>query len=207
MSRYETPDDSPYPVHECPEPPPITGRRSVLRWLVRGMGAILAAVLAIPAIAYLIDPRNRAGAASTFKDVTRLSQLPVGEPREFMVRSTIRDAWNIRPNEVVGRVFLVRRQTGTGQAPVVDAFTTICPHLGCSVAFTGDTRPGDVAFLCPCHGGRFDIQGKVFQGNVAPRNMDALAVRLEPIPDESDQMVQVEYKKFYGNRAEKREMT
>jgi menaquinol-cytochrome c reductase iron-sulfur subunit len=206
MPRFEDTDPNPYPQHEKPDPPSLTGRRSLLRWLIHGMGLIVAAILAIPAVAYLIDPRNRAGAGGAFKDVTKLSLLPVGEPREFVIRATIRDAWNIRPNEVVGRVFLIRRNQDTNN-PTVEAFTTICPHLGCSVAFTGDTTPGQTAFQCPCHGGRFDVNGHVFPGNVAPRNMDSLPVRVQPIPgDDADRMVQVEYMKFYGNRPTKEEI-
>lgn len=205
MPLSETPHTNPYPTHAKPDPPELTGRRSLLRWLINGMGLIVGAILAIPAVAFLIDPRNRAAAASTFKDVTRLSQLPVDEPREFVIRATIRDAWNIRPNEVVGRVFLIRRNQDT-VTPRVDAFTTICPHLGCSVAFTGETAPGATAFLCPCHGGRFNFDGQVFPGNVAPRSMDSLAVRFEPLPGDEDKMVQVDYKKFYGNNAQKIEV-
>lgn len=205
MSHRYSDYSSSYPTHENPEPPHLTGRRSVLRWLIHGMGLITAAILGIPAVAYLIDPRNRAKASSSFKDVVRLSQLPVGEPREFILRETTRDAWTLHPNEIVGRVFLTRRNESMDQ-PIVTAHTTICPHLGCSVNFTGNTQSGETAFQCPCHGGRFDIQGKVFEGNVAPRDMDSLAVQYQPIPDSNDKMVQVEYKKFEAGKHEKVEM-
>ncbi len=204
MSRLETTPISHFPHHEAPEPPPITGRRSFLRWLIHGMGLIMAAIIAIPAVAYLIDPRHRARGASQYRDVTRLSALPVGEPREFVLREDVRDAWNLRPDEVVGRVFLVRRNADTAN-PQVEALSTICPHMGCSVAFTGETGPNQVAFQCPCHGGQFRITGQVLPHNVAPRDMDSLLVQLRPL-DDGDKMVQVEYKKFYGNRSEKVEV-
>jgi len=38
------------------------------------------------------------------------------------------------------------------------ALSLICTHLGCTVTVTGDS------FSCPCHGSRFDRQGKVEKG-------------------------------------------
>lgn len=196
--------------HSEETPPPITGRRSFLRWLIHGMGAIVAVILGIPAIAYLIDPRNRASAAEDFIDVVPLSQLPINQPTLYVIRKTTRDAWTLSPNEIVGRVYLIRRDDNTDN-PQVDAFTNICPHLGCAINYTGQTGQGETAFLCPCHGGRFDHQGNVFPNNVAPRDMDSLQLRYQPIKNaagkEVDKMIQVQYKKFLGNRAEKVEMT
>ena len=34
-------------------------RRTFLRWAVHGMGAVFGAVLGVPALVYLVDPRNR----------------------------------------------------------------------------------------------------------------------------------------------------
>ena len=47
--------------------------------------------------------------------------------------------------------------SGTPSAP--RAFSLECPHLGCRVAplATGD-------FACPCHGSRFDSEGRVTSG-------------------------------------------
>lgn len=51
----------------------------------------------------------------------------------------------------------------------------LCTHLGClpKQRFT----PGDLGsywpggFLCPCHGSRFDLSGRVFDGSPAPTNL------------------------------------
>jgi Rieske Fe-S protein len=40
------------------------------------------------------------------------------------------------------------------------AFSSSCPHLGCTVQW--DNKQG--RFLCPCHGGSFDINGNVLTG-------------------------------------------
>jgi len=54
----------------------------------------------------------------------------------------------------------------------------ICTHLGCSPTAKfaagaesgiGDDWPG--GFLCPCHGSRFDLAGRVFKSMPAPDNL------------------------------------
>jgi ubiquinol-cytochrome c reductase iron-sulfur subunit len=55
----------------------------------------------------------------------------------------------------------------------------ICTHLGCSpsprfeagdASGLGADWPG--GFLCPCHGSKFDLAGRVFIGQPAPTNLD-----------------------------------
>jgi Rieske Fe-S protein len=177
-------------------------RRSFLRWAVNGLGALFAAVLGVPAVAYLIDGRNRTATAGGFKRVARLSDLTPGRPRVVTVRQTRSDAWTLHPDEIVGRVFLIRREGDR-----VDAYTTICPHLGCSVNYTGNA---DVPFLCPCHGGRFDLHGHRIEtggNNPAPRGMDSLQVQRVPVPDSPagrpDFYIEVQYQTFKPMAPEK----
>lgn len=53
----------------------------------------------------------------------------------------------------------------------------ICTHLGCSPTFRPEFGPPDLGaewkggFFCPCHGSRFDLAGRVFQGVPAPLNL------------------------------------
>ena len=48
----------------------------------------------------------------------------------------------------------------------------ICTHLGCSPTYqreiTADFQGG---FFCPCHGSKFDLAGRVYQGVPAPTNL------------------------------------
>jgi len=61
--------------------------------------------------------------------------------------------------------------------PEVLILVGLCPHLFCSPtphielraeAFDADWKGG---FFCPCHGSRFDLAGRVYQGSPASRNM------------------------------------
>jgi len=53
----------------------------------------------------------------------------------------------------------------------------ICTHLGCSPTFRKEVGPADLGsdwpggWFCPCHGSRFDLAARVFNGSPAPTNL------------------------------------
>ena len=53
----------------------------------------------------------------------------------------------------------------------------ICTHLGCSPTYRPELAPEDLGpkwrggFLCPCHGSRFDLAGRVYKNVPAPKNL------------------------------------
>lgn len=48
----------------------------------------------------------------------------------------------------------------------------ICTHLGCSPKYRPELSAStDGAFLCACHGSRFDLAGRVFKNVPAPSNL------------------------------------
>jgi ubiquinol-cytochrome c reductase iron-sulfur subunit len=53
----------------------------------------------------------------------------------------------------------------------------ICTHLGCSPTYRKEVGPADLGadwpggFFCPCHGSRFDLAARVFNGSPAPTNL------------------------------------
>jgi len=61
--------------------------------------------------------------------------------------------------------------------PVYLVLIGICTHLGCSPTYRPDVAPIDLGkdwqggFFCPCHGSRFDLAGRVYQGVPAPLNL------------------------------------
>ncbi len=170
------------------------GRRSFLRWATHGLGALFGAILGLPALAYLIDARNRPAPTGEFKTVARLGELEINVPKQVVIHDIRRDAWTLHPSDVVGRVWLIRRDRDH-----VDAYTTICPHLGCSINFQDGKDPKDRHFVCPCHGGTFHLscervpEHQLGRSNPAPRGMDKLETRLDPANPE---LLQVKYRNF-----------
>jgi cytochrome b6-f complex iron-sulfur subunit len=63
---------------------------------------------------------------------------------------------------------LIRNEAG------FTAISLVCTHLGCTVESSAD------GFSCPCHGSRYDLQGKVLRG---PASTALVALRLEITSD------------------------
>ena len=61
----------------------------------------------------------------------------------------------------------------------------ICTHLGCSPTYRPEIAPNDLGadwkggFFCPCHGSRFDLAGRVYQGVPAPTNLEVPPYRFQ----------------------------
>ena len=62
--------------------------------------------------------------------------------------------------------------------PEIMVLVGICSHLGCSPQSKGAEATAEMGtdwaggFLCPCHGSKFDLAGRVYKGAPAPVNMD-----------------------------------
>jgi ubiquinol-cytochrome c reductase iron-sulfur subunit len=61
--------------------------------------------------------------------------------------------------------------------PEILVLVGVCTHLGCIPLFKPEPNPSDPApnwpggFFCPCHGSKYDLAGRVFQGVPAPYNL------------------------------------
>jgi quinol---cytochrome c reductase iron-sulfur subunit, bacillus type len=176
-------------------------RRALFEWLARAVGTACAAIVAVPAVRYLIDPlRRQPSGERDFKRITRLDALPTGVPREFAVRDIRQDAWTLHPEETIGRVWLVRRDDSDTppERTNVDVLASLCPHLGCAIQLD---RTGK-KFACPCHKAGFRLSGErldekeLGHKNPAPRDMDSLDCRIVQDDDSGQWWVEVRFQKF-----------
>ncbi len=74
---------------------------------------------------------------------------PAPEPRLTLALADVPDRWRALPQPDGSSIFVRRR------GDVVDALDGRCTHMGCPVALDGAG-----GFRCPCHGGRFDADGR-----------------------------------------------
>jgi menaquinol-cytochrome c reductase iron-sulfur subunit len=165
-------------------------RREFYRYGSIALGGLMGLIMAVPGMAYVLDPLRRRSKASEYHGLVRLNELTPGVPRAIPIIEARQDAWVKYPQEPVGSVWLIR-QPGAGageEKPAVLAFTAECPHLGCSINLAADGK----SFLCPCHTSAFNFQGQPLNA-IPPRGMDRLDVELTNDPDP---MVRVKFQRF-----------
>jgi menaquinol-cytochrome c reductase iron-sulfur subunit len=148
-------------------------RRRFLEFCTNALLTVLGLLVIVPGFAYFLAPlRNRlrkTKADSSFQSAGTLDSLPVGQWKLVSFETLDQDGWE----KVRGRhAVWVRRESGTVNE--IRVLSPICPHLGCPINWQPDRQE----FLCPCHGGRFDVQGQQIAGP-PPRAMDPIEFHIE----------------------------
>ena len=101
------------------------------------------------------------------RKIAYLPLLPEDEvPRSGVKKSEL--VYTVSGTERKTRLFLV----SAGQKLTVLSAT--CSHLGCLVNYQKERRE----FVCPCHGGRYDLSGKNIAGP-PPAPLTSLPFRIE----------------------------
>lgn len=122
-------------------------RRRLLQ-MGTGIGAgLITLMLSIPAVGFLFSPLFQKR-THTWVRVGAVDDVPVGLPTPFRVSMPIGEG---PPTPDVTRIVYVVRMSG-GR---LFAFSNTCTHMQCDVHWD----PGRGNFLCPCHGGLYDMQG------------------------------------------------
>ncbi len=88
------------------------------------------------------------------------SKVKLGRPEQFTIGSAT--------NFPAPHLWLFRTDEG------FHAISSICTHLGCIT-----DRANDGTFKCPCHGSRFDANGKV-TGGPAPKGLIWVELSVSP---------------------------
>ncbi|MCZ6688621.1 MAG: Rieske (2Fe-2S) protein [Planctomycetota bacterium] len=93
----------------------------------------------------------------------------LGPPRKPIGLETEIAEGSMRREVLQGKPVIVIRD-----AKGIRAFSSRCTHLGCLVRWDGDS--GEIR--CPCHGGRFDTNGKVL-GGPPPSELESIPVSIQ----------------------------
>lgn len=149
-------------------------------------GAAGAAVAAVPFVGSMLpSERAKAAGAPVEVDISKLGPGEMltaewrGQPvwvirrtEEMLAKLNAYDAQLADPNsDVPQQPEYSKNKTRAIKAEYAVMLGT-CTHLGCSpnqnFAPTSDWNGG---FVCPCHGSKFDLAGRVFKGSPAPTNL------------------------------------
>ena len=168
------------------------GKRRFLTTLTTGMGAVGAVVVATPFILSMTpSARARAAGAPVEVDIGKLEPGQMitvewrGKPVWIVKRTpAMLDALKTNVALLADPDSKREQQPAYAQnaqrsiKPEILVLVGICTHLGCSpsqkfeigpASGVGDNWPG--GFFCQCHGSKFDLAGRVFQGVPAPTNL------------------------------------
>ena len=80
------------------------------------------------------------------------------EHREFQMRVPIAPGEGALLRKGAAKIAVYRDEEGQ-----LHERSAVCPHLGCIVQW----NPGEKSWDCPCHGSRFDCEGRVLNGPAA----------------------------------------
>ncbi|GAB64149.1 MAG: hypothetical protein DWB56_11735 [Candidatus Jettenia sp.] len=146
-------------------------RRKFLKIASHTLGGALAAGIVAPLVGLAVHPLMKETVYGTenFINLGSLEDFPVGVPKKMTITSSKMDAWNIFEGLVMGSVWVIRQEDNS-----FNVFSTNCPHLGCGI----DWGQEENKFLCPCHGGVFDVDGKTLAGP-SPRDLYAFETKVE----------------------------
>lgn len=134
-------------------------RRRFMTGVTHTAGAVAAGAFALPAIGFAVGPIFKStrphwqdvGSTAEFNDVDYV-------PKTITIVDGIGEAG-------LSTVYLRRRndQLDSERADQYNRFIAIstrCMHLGCPVSY----KPAAQRFICPCHGGVYDFEGRVSGG-------------------------------------------
>ena len=147
-------------------------RRRFMTGTVHGAGALFTMGFTLPALAFAIGP---------IFDNTSLPWQPIGPPDRFPNDNYVPVIITVGPG--IGEagkttVYVRARNAAVDTTPPNQynrwvAISTRCAHLGCPVRWV----PAAERFICPCHGGVYDLQGERV-GGPPPRPLDRFYTRL-----------------------------
>ena len=143
-------------------------RRDFITMVTAGVGALITAAVGLPAIAYLIEPALQSGTSKdAWVPLGKLDSFEVGKPSLATFTRSKVNGWEKSVNSY--GAFVLRKS----QTEVV-VFSNVCTHLSCRVNW--DTSKNE--YICPCHDGRFGIDGKVVSGP-PPRPLDVYQTKVD----------------------------
>lgn len=157
-------------LHAAPAPGPLPQgdpqdkkRRTFLTDVGLAAAGIAAAIVTVPAIAFLLGLRKT---PTIWRSLGRVDDFKVGETVEVSFTDPSPLPWS----GVTAKTAAWLRRNSEQEFV---AFAIYCTHLGCPVRWL----PTANLFMCPCHGGVFYADGKVASGP-PPKPLSTYPVRV-----------------------------
>ena len=147
-------------------------RRGLMTGGALAAGGIATAAFALPALGFALGPM--------FEDETPDRWQDLGPEGDFNIETYVPKVMNIvaeigeaGKSTVYVRKFDPKRDSKRNEDLPYVAISTRCAHLGCPVRYIQASQ----RFVCPCHGGVYDFEGKV-DGGPPVRPLDRFYTRV-----------------------------
>jgi len=169
-----------------------TSKRRFLIAATTVVGGVGAVYTAVPFLAsWMPSERAKAAGAPVEADISKLEEGQMirvqwrGKPVWILKRNEemlaalpglderLRDPASVDPQQPE-----YAQNSTRSIKPEILVAVGICTHLGCSPSFVPEALPQPYdpdwkgGFFCPCHGSKFDLAGRVYQGVPAPLNLE-----------------------------------
>lgn len=141
-------------------------RRSFLGRSVGVIAGGIALAMSASGIRYVLTPSLSKARKASPIDLEPVSAIKVNEPKAVTYEMTTRDGWYVNTERTMA--WVVEYEDGS-----LVVFDPHCTHLGCFYHWDAEAW----RFECPCHGGVFDISGKVLAGP-PPRPLDRIEYKV-----------------------------
>lgn len=142
-------------------------RNEFVKGVLGILGAIMGAVVGIPAIGYVLSPALKSRSSEAWIQAGPLANFPIGIPTLFNFTRTTINGWEKTTNSY--GVFILRKdETETS------ILSNVCTHLSCRVSWREDLQE----YICPCHDGHFSKDGGIVSGP-QPRPLDVYEHKIE----------------------------
>jgi|GEM_PF-1129591 len=139
-------------------------RRDFLKSAIKIAFSIIG-LLSVPFIVSL-RPRYIRKKETKFFFLTRLEDMPRRDVKRYDLSLTSDKGSNSQGKSF--RIYVVNTNKGW------IALSPVCTHLGCLVNYSRTKKE----FICPCHGGRYSIEGEVL-GGPPPQGLTKLPLRID----------------------------
>ena len=141
-------------------------RRQFFNRILTGVGGVIGVGVGVPLAGFGILPALEEEALEWAR-LGPVEMFVTGEPKLVPFTHVVPKPW---PEEPVRHAVYVLKRAETDFA----VYDIRCTHVGCPVNW----NPQAKRFFSPCHGGVFDIEGRV-QAGPPPRPLDRYEVKIE----------------------------
>ena len=141
-------------------------RRTFLSYLITLISVTIAVILGTILTGFAISPALKKK-EKEWTEIGEIQGLEANEPKEVVYYYIKKDGWLSK--RVKALIYIIKNNNDE-----ITVFSPTCSHLGCSVRWDDERKQ----FLCPCHGGVYDINGNVIDCP-PPRPMTRLKRKFE----------------------------